>query len=60
MISKVAVILSVVAVATAGVIHGYGGESYDHEQLQYAPVEHAPVSYQGHEDTHVDYHLIYL
>lgn len=67
---QVAVILSVVAVATAGVIHGYAGESYGHEQVQYAPVaehapiayaghEHAPVAYAGHEDTHVDYHVSY-
>lgn len=60
-------ILSVVAMATAGVIqqlagHGYAGETYGHE-VAYAPVAHvavAPVaSYGGHEDTHVDYHVSY-
>ena len=62
MIAKAAVILSVVAVATAGIIslsgHGYAGEEHGHETIAYAPVAAvAPVShYGGHEDEHVDYH----
>lgn len=52
---QAAVVLSVVAIAAAGVIHGYGGESYGHEAVAYAPV--AQLShYEGH-DEHVDYHV---
>lgn len=60
--SQAAVILSVVALASAGVVqlagHGYGGEEYGHEAIAYAPVAVAPVAhYAAHEDTHVDYHV---
>ncbi|XP_022121610.2 cuticle protein 19 [Pieris rapae] len=56
MFVKAAVILSVVAVAAAGVVHlghGYAGEGYGHEAVAYAPVAH--VGYDAH-DQHVDYH----
>ncbi|XP_049866490.1 cuticle protein 19-like [Pectinophora gossypiella] len=50
MIAKAAVILSVVAVAAAGVVQLAG---YGHEAVAYAaPIAH----YGGHEDHHVDYH----
>ncbi|KAL0892032.1 hypothetical protein ABMA27_015257 [Loxostege sticticalis] len=55
MIAKAAVILSVVALVSAGVFQlagGYAGEAYGHEAVAYAPVAH----YGGHEDHHVDYH----
>ncbi|XP_068630575.1 cuticle protein 7-like [Battus philenor] len=52
MFTKIAVVLSLVAIATAGVVQlGYGGESYGHESSGYAP-----VAYEGHGDQHVDYH----
>nr|XP_026485944.1 cuticle protein 19-like [Vanessa tameamea] len=54
MIAKAAVVLSIVAVAAAGVLHGYGGESYGHEAVAYAPVAQL-AHYEGH-DEHVDYH----
>ncbi|CAK1553777.1 unnamed protein product [Leptosia nina] len=54
---EAAVILSVVAVAAAGVVHlshGYAGEGYGHEAVAYAPVAH--LAYEAH-DHHVDYHV---
>lgn len=51
-------ILSLAALASAGIIpsHGYGGEEYAQEAVAYAPV--AQLShYGGHEDQHVDYHV---
>lgn len=52
---QAAVILSVVALAAAGVVQlgHYGGEEYGHEAVAYAPVAH----YGGHEEQHVDYHV---
>lgn len=45
-----------VAVAAAGLLsHGYGGDSYGHEAVAYAPVaQHG--HYESH-DEHVDYHV---
>ncbi|XP_072940713.1 cuticle protein 19-like isoform X2 [Epargyreus clarus] len=58
MFAKAAVVLSVVAVAAAGVVqlsgHGYAGEGYGHEAVAYAPVAQL-AHYEGHEQ-HVDYH----
>ncbi|CAH3820853.1 unnamed protein product [Pieris brassicae] len=57
MFVKAAVILSVVAVAAAGVVHlghGYAGEGYGHESVAYAPVAHG--GYEAH-DQHIDYHV---
>ncbi|XP_048484907.1 cuticle protein 19-like [Plutella xylostella] len=53
MIAKAAVILSVVALASAGLVQlGHGYEGYEHA-LQFAPAAHA--HYPSH-DEHVDYH----
>lgn len=57
MFIQVTVVLSVVALASAGVLslgHAYAGDGYGHEAVAYAPVAHG---YGGHEDTHVDYHV---
>ncbi|CAH2230501.1 cuticle protein 19-like [Pararge aegeria] len=58
MIAKAAVVLSLVALATAGVVqlsHGYGGgEAYGHEAVAYAPV--AQLAHYEAQDEHVDYH----
>ncbi|XP_023954669.1 cuticle protein 7-like [Bicyclus anynana] len=58
MIAKAAVVLSLVALATAGVVqlsHGYGGgEGYGHEAVAYAPV--AQLSHYEAQEEHVDYH----
>ncbi|KAM3962324.1 cuticle protein 19-like [Aphomia sociella] len=51
MIAKAAVVLSVVALVSAGVVQvGYGG--YEQEAVAYAPV----AQYGGYDDRHVDYH----
>lgn len=46
-------ILSVVAVAAAGLVQ-LGG--YGHEAVEYAPVAQY-AHYGGHEEQHVDYHV---
>ncbi|XP_031769387.1 cuticle protein 19-like [Galleria mellonella] len=54
MIAKAAVVLSLVALVSAGVVQvGYGG--YDQGAVAYAPVAQV-AQYGGYDDRNVDYH----
>ncbi|XP_059052473.1 cuticle protein 19-like [Achroia grisella] len=54
MIAKVAVVLALVALVSAGVVPvGYGG--YEQGAIAYAPVQQV-AQYGGYDDRHVDYH----